>query len=186
MFAMFLMPLNLCPSMYSYSRLPTEGLPSEVESMLRCMRIYSHGTWLAEETERFVIFSISLISMCILSIYIQLGMGCRVIMTSFIFSISAQQGKSGRLQFTAPTIQKPISSGNELILASFPHILSHIYSICGIFDQIFSYSVYEAGDSQVPFVEKKSVRQNIAIQVCTPCNGSYHNIIELYISYLVI
>lgn len=113
-FAMFLMPLNLCPSMYSYSRLPTEGLPSEVESMLRCMRIYSHGTWLAEETERFVILSISLISMCILSIYIQLGMGCRVL-TSFIFSISAQQGKSGRLQFTAPTIQKPISSGNELI-----------------------------------------------------------------------
>lgn len=52
--------------------------------------------------------------MCILSIYIQLGMGCRVL-TSFIFSISAQQGKSGRLQFTAPTIQKPISSGNELI-----------------------------------------------------------------------
>lgn len=112
---MFLMPLNLCPSMYSYSRLPTEGLPSEVESMLRCMRIYSHGTWLAEETERFVILSISLISMCILSIYIQLGMGCRVHMTSFIFSISAQQGKSGRLQFTAPTIQKPITSGNKLI-----------------------------------------------------------------------
>lgn len=52
----------------------------------------------------------------------------------------------------------------------------------GIFDQIFSYSVYEAGDSQVPFVEKKSVRQNIAIQVCIPPNGSYHNIIELYIS----
>lgn len=99
--------LEKAHSMYSYSRLPTEGLPSEVESMLRCMRIYSHGTWLAEETE----------------------------------SISAQQGKSGRLQFTAPTIQKPISS------------------------------VYEAGDSQVPFVEKKSVRQNIAIQAIIQKKG---------------
>lgn len=105
-------------------------------------------------------------------------------MTSFIFSISAQQGKSGRLQFTAPTIQKPITSGKKLIYASFSHIQIHvhIYPMRGIFDQIFSYSVYEAGDSQVPFVEKKSVRQNIAIQVCIPRNGSYHNIIELYIS----
>lgn len=89
--------------------------------------------------------------------------------STFFFSISAQQGKSGRLQFTAPTIQKPISSGNELIYkASFSNIQSHIYPMHGIFDQIFSHSVYEAGDSQVPFVEKKSVRQNIAIQVCIP------------------
>lgn len=45
----------------------------------------------------------------------------------------------------------------------------------GIFDQIFSHSVYEAGDSQVPFVEKKSVRQNIAIQVCIPCITIYRS-----------
>ena len=41
-----------CHSTYSYSRLPTEGLPSDVESVLRCMRIYAHGTWLAQETDR--------------------------------------------------------------------------------------------------------------------------------------
>lgn len=70
MFVMFFMFLNFCFSMYSYSRLFIEGLFLEVEFMLRCMRIYFYGIWLVEEIERFVIFSILLISMFILFIYI--------------------------------------------------------------------------------------------------------------------
>jgi hypothetical protein len=46
-------------SSYSYSRLPTEGLPSEIESLLRCSRIYAHGKWLAAETDRLVLVRFS-------------------------------------------------------------------------------------------------------------------------------
>ncbi|XP_061183919.1 uncharacterized protein LOC133192081 [Saccostrea echinata] len=95
--------LEKAHSSYSYSRLPTEGLPLEVESMLRCSRIYAHGKWLAEETE----------------------------------SLNAQPGKSGRLQFTAPLVQRVTM------------------------------------DSEVLFVEKKPVRQNIAIQAIIQKKGQH-------------
>lgn len=42
-------PLEKAQSGYSYSRLPSDGLPQEIECHLRCQRILSHGKWIAEE-----------------------------------------------------------------------------------------------------------------------------------------
>ncbi|XP_060079068.1 nonsense-mediated mRNA decay factor SMG7-like [Ylistrum balloti] len=42
-------PLEKAHSGFSFSRVPSEGLPSEVESQLRCRRLLAHGHWIAEE-----------------------------------------------------------------------------------------------------------------------------------------
>ncbi|KAK3087503.1 hypothetical protein FSP39_006727 [Pinctada imbricata] len=41
--------LEKAHSGYSYSRLPSDGLPSDIESQLRCSRLLDHGKWIAEE-----------------------------------------------------------------------------------------------------------------------------------------
>lgn len=42
-------PLEKAHSSYSYSRLPSDGLPNDIECHLRCKRILAHGRWIAEE-----------------------------------------------------------------------------------------------------------------------------------------
>lgn len=42
-------PLEKAHCGFSFSRVPSEGLPSEVESQLRCRRLLAHGHWIAEE-----------------------------------------------------------------------------------------------------------------------------------------
>lgn len=42
-------PIEKAQSGWSYSKLPAEGLPSEVEVRLRCQRLLEHGHWIKEE-----------------------------------------------------------------------------------------------------------------------------------------
>ncbi|CAG2222800.1 EST1C [Mytilus edulis] len=111
-------PLEKAHSCYSYSRLPSDGLPQDIECHLRCQRILNHGRWVAEEHSNLNLLVIQNIKALHLQFSSPVIPNKSLISLNRIISSSSPEKKSRQNVAIQAIIQKQTKGKDETIKPS--------------------------------------------------------------------